>query len=178
MAASEESKDYVHLLTKQIAEAAQGSPETMVQNIADFERNYAAYDIPATLQEAIDFNADLIIVAIGENVGQLKTEDEQTVFSESVKNLLTEIRSNKNPTILVRSTFWSDTSKNVALQKACSATGVHYVDLGRLDADEANFARSERKIEHAGVAGHPGDRGMRAIADALWIAVQRISANP
>ena len=49
MAASEESKDYVHLLTKQIAEAAQGSPETMVQNIADFERNYAAYDIPATL---------------------------------------------------------------------------------------------------------------------------------
>ena len=178
MAASEESKDYVHLLTKQIADAAQGSPETMVRNIADFERNYAAYDIPATLQEAIDFNADLIIVAIGENVGQLKTEDEQTVFSESVKNLLTEIRSNNNPTILVRSTFWSDTSKNVALQKACSATGVHYVDLGRLDADEANFARSERQIEHAGVAGHPGDQGMRAIADALWIAVKRISANP
>jgi hypothetical protein len=114
-------------------------------------------------------------VAIGENVGQLKTEDEQTVFSESVKNLLTEIRSNKNPTILVRSTFWSDTSKNVALQKACSATGVHYVDLGRLDADEANFARSERKIEHAGVAGHPGDRGMRAIAEALWNAIRVIS---
>jgi hypothetical protein len=163
------------LLTKQIAEASQGSPETMVRNIADFERNYAAYDVPGSLREAIDFKADLIIVAIGENVGQLKTEDEQTVFSDSVKNLLTELRSKNNPTILVRSTFWSDPSKNAALQRACSAAGVHYVDLGELDADEANFARSERKIEHAGVAGHPGDRGMQAITDALWNAIRMIS---
>jgi hypothetical protein len=147
----------------------------MVRNIADFERNYAAYDVPGSLREAIDFKADLIIVAIGENVGQLKTEDEQTVFSDSVKNLLTELRSKNNPTILVRSTFWSDPSKNAALQRACSAAGVHYVDLGELDADEANFARSERKIEHAGVAGHPGDRGMQAITDALWNAIRMIS---
>jgi lysophospholipase L1-like esterase len=121
----------------------------------------------------------LIIIAIGENVGQLKTEGEQTVFSESVKTLLTELRSNnQNPTILVRSTFWSDPSKNAALLRACSATGVHYVDLGKLDTDEANFARSERKIEHAGVAGHPGDRGMQAIADALWNAIKKISERP
>ncbi|MFO0998753.1 MAG: DUF1592 domain-containing protein [Planctomycetaceae bacterium] len=178
MAASEQSKDYVHLLTKQITEASQGSPEAMVRNIADFERNYAAYDIPGSLREAIEFNADLIIIAIGENVGQLKTEDEQTVFSDSVKNLLTELRSNKNPTILVRSTFWSDAGKNAALQRACSAADVHYVDLGKLDADEANFARSERKIEHTGVAGHPGDRGMQAIADALWKAIKEISERP
>jgi hypothetical protein len=97
------------------------------------------------------------------------------VFSESVGNLLTELQREHNPTILVRSTFWSDPGKNAALQKACSATGVHYVDLGRLDADESNFARSERKIEHAGVAGHPGDQGMQAIADALWNAIRILS---
>ncbi len=34
-----------------------------------------------------------------------------------------------------------------------------FVDLKDLDKDEANFARSERKIEHAGVAAHPGDKG-------------------
>jgi hypothetical protein len=61
------------------------------------------------------------------------------------------------------------------MQKACSGTGVQYVDLGKLDADEANFARSERKIEHAGVAGHPGDRGMQAITEALWNAIRMIS---
>lgn len=175
MAASEPSRDYVHLLTKQITEAAHGSPETMVRNIADFERNYAAYDITGSLREAIDFKADLIVIAIGENVGQLKTEVEQTVFSESVGNLLTELQREHKPTILVRSTFWSDPGKNAALQKACSATGVHYVDLGKLDADEANFARSERKIEHAGVAGHPGDRGMQAIAEGLWQAIRMLS---
>jgi hypothetical protein len=31
---------------------------------------------------------------MGKNVGQLKTDDEQTVFSESVWNLLIEMRSN------------------------------------------------------------------------------------
>jgi hypothetical protein len=178
MAASEQSKDYVHLLTKQIAEAAQGSPETMVRNIADFERNYSAYDVPGTLREAINFNADLIIVAIGENVGQLKTDNDQAAFSEAVKKLLVELKGDNNPTILLRSTFWSDAGKNAALKTACTATDVQFVDLGGLDADEANFARSERKIEHAGVAGHPGDRGMRAIADALWIAIKKISAHP
>ena len=175
MAASEESKDYVHLLTKQIAEAAKGSPETMVRNIADFERHYAAFDIPAKLQEAIDFNADLIIIAIGENVDQLKTDHDQAAFAEAVKKLLTELKGDHHPTILVRSTFWSDASKDTAMQKACSGTGVQYVDLGKLDADEANFARSERKIEHAGVAGHPGDRGMQAITEALWNAIRMIS---
>ena len=44
------------------------------------------------------------------------------------------------------------------------------MDLGKLGIDPANSARSERRIEHAGVAGHPGDKGMAAIADELWRA--------
>lgn len=178
MAASEQSKDYVHLLMKHIAETAQGMPETMVRNVADFERNYGRYNIQGSLREAIDFDADLIIIAIGENVGQLKAEGDEAAFSEAVKNLLTELKSDRNPTVLVRSTFWSDASKNAAMQKACSATGSHYVDLGKLDADEANFARTERKFEHAGVAGHPGDRGMQAIAENLWNAIKKLSERP
>ncbi len=34
---------------------------------------------------------------------------------------------------------------------------------------------AERKIEHAGVAGHPGDKGMKAIADELFAAIRQES---
>lgn len=45
--------------------------------------------------------------------------------------------------------------------------GALFVDIGALAGDEGNYARSECQIAHAGVAGHPGDRGMKAIADAI-----------
>ena len=34
-----------------------------------------------------------------------------------------------------------------------------------------DVARSERMFSHDGVAGHPGDAGMAAIAEAIWGAV-------
>lgn len=53
-----------------------------------------------------------------------------------------------------------------------------FVDNSRLGSDEANFARSERKIDHEGVAGHPGDKGMKAIADTLWAAIEKHASTP
>jgi hypothetical protein len=41
MAASSEDKDYVHLVTSALARAYRIEPQIMVENIADFERNYA-----------------------------------------------------------------------------------------------------------------------------------------
>ena len=54
------------------------------------------------------------------------------------------------------------------MRQACADIGGTWVDISSLSRDPANTASSERKIEHAGVAGHPGDRGMRALADALF----------
>jgi hypothetical protein len=42
-----------------------------------------------------------------------------------------------------------------------------------LDKDYVHvLTRAERKFEHAGVANHPGDKGMQAIADALLKAIK------
>jgi hypothetical protein len=59
----------------------------------------------------------------------------------------TALKQDGEPVILVRSCFWAHKAK-----------------------DEASFARAEQKLKHAGVAAHLGDRGMQALADALFVA--------
>lgn len=176
MAASAESKDYVHLVTKALTEKSGSAPEVMVKNIADFERAYAGYDFAAKQKEAVDFNADLIILAIGENVPGLKTAEDKIKLQEAVTKLLTALKGDRKPTILVRSCFWANAAKDEALKQACDAVGGTYVDISALGKDEKNFGRSEREFKHAGVANHPGDRGMAAIAGALVEALNESKA--
>jgi lysophospholipase L1-like esterase len=171
MAASAEANDYVHLVTKALTEKAGTAPQVMVKNIADFERAHSGYDIATKLKEAIEFKADLIILAIGENVPGLKTAEEKTKLQASVTALLRALKGDRKPTILVRSCFWANAAKDEALQQACTAVGGIYVNIGSLSKDEANYGRSERPYKHAGVANHPGDKGMAAIAAALMKAL-------
>lgn len=167
MAASSEEKDYVHVFAKALEEKTRAKPEVMIKNIADFERAYADYDIAAKLKEPIDFGADLIVLAIGENVPALKSADDAAKLQASVTQLLKAIASDRKPTILVRSCFWANEAKDAALKKSCDEVGGIYVDLSALSKDQSLHGHAEREFKNAGVANHPGDKGMAAIADAL-----------
>lgn len=173
MAASAEAKDYVHLVAKAITDKQASAPEVLVKNIADFERTYAGYDIAGKLKDAIEFKADLIILAIGENVPGLKAPEDKAKLQESVTKLLATLKGDRKPTILVRSCFWANAAKDEALRGACTAVNGIHVDISALGKDEKNYARSERPFKHAGVANHPGDKGMAAIAGALMKALPK-----
>jgi lysophospholipase L1-like esterase len=161
------------LLTSQIAEAAGGKPEVKVKNIADFERSLTDYKLADELKEELAFEADVIIVALGENASSPKTEEAKAQFETAFTNLFAELKKPGEPTIFVRSQFWQDAEKDQLLKKTCEAAGGTFIDISKLGFDESNYARAERKIEHAGVAGHPGDKGMKALADVLWDAIKR-----
>lgn len=167
MAASAAEKDYVHLVTQALATRSSTAPEVMVKNIADFERAHAGYDLSGKLKEQIDFEADLIIVAIGENVPALKTAEEEAAFLKAVTALLKAVKGDRKATVLVRSSFWANAAKDKALAAACTSVGGVFIDISALGKDETNYARSEREFKHAGVANHPGDKGMAAIANAI-----------
>ena len=173
MAASAEAKDYVHVFSKSLSEKQGGSPEILVKNIADFERSHQGYDFAAKLKEAIDFQADLIVLAIGENVPGLKTTEEKTKLQEAVTKLLTTLKGDRKPTIIVRSCFWANAAKDEALRGASDAAGGIYADISVLSADKSLYGRAEREFKHAGVANHPGDKGMAAIAAALMKALAK-----
>ena len=173
MAASAEAKDYVHVFTASLAQKQGSTPEILVKNIADFERAHQGYDFAAKLKEAIDFQADLIVLAIGENVPALKAAEDKTKFQEAVTKLLITLKEDRKPVILVRSCFWANVAKDEALRGACEAVSGIYVALSALSADKSLYGRAEREFKHAGVANHPGDKGMAAIAAALMKALDR-----
>jgi hypothetical protein len=173
MAASAREKDYVHQLLARVAKEAGGAPKAMVRNIADFERKPAEFNIPEALKEELAFGADVVILAIGENAPSPKTDEARQQFADALRDLLAELGRHGHPRVFVRGEFWPDAEKDRLLKRACDDAGGVFVDLGKVGADPTNAARSERTIEHAGVAGHPGDKGMAAIADALWRAMKQ-----
>ncbi len=167
MAASEAEKDYVYRVVAAVAKRHGKAPEFRVANVADFERAYEHFDLAAKLKEPLALQPDVVVVAIGENVPALKTDEAKTKFRESMTQLLTLLKGSGPRALFVRSCFWADAAKDAAMKEACTAVGGVFIDIGTLGKDERNYARSERKIDHEGVARHPGDEGMNAIADAI-----------
>lgn len=177
MAASAREKDYVHQLLDRISRSSGGTPKVMIRNIADFERKQTDLKIREALKEELSFEADVVILAIGENAPTPKTDEARKKFGDALADLLAALRQRTQPKIFVRSEFWPDGEKDRILKKACDDAGGIFVDIGKLAIDPTNSARSERHIEHAGVAGHPGDKGMAAIADELWQAMKQAASR-
>ncbi|MEI6390793.1 MAG: beta-L-arabinofuranosidase domain-containing protein [Verrucomicrobiota bacterium] len=173
MAASSEDKDYVHLVTSALAQQTGATPQIMVRNIADFERNYATYDVDAQMKDIFAFDPDLVVLAIGENVPALGSEAAKAQFKTGVMNILRCGLAKRHPLVVVRSCFWADAAKDQVLSQACQEAGGIFVNVGPLGRVAANAARSERSFTHDGVAGHPGDQGMKALAEAIVQAIAK-----
>lgn len=175
MAATSEDKDYVHLILNGMTAVGSGKPRSMVKNIAAFEREYPTFDIEEKLRQELEFGATLVVIAIGENVSEPASEEAKKALEQAVTKLLMAFKQHGEPKIFVRSCFWPSPAKDAILRKCSEAAGAKFVDISALGKDPTNQARAERKIEHAGVAGHPGDKGMKEIADALLKAIQETS---
>lgn len=173
MAATAESKDYVHLVTAGLAKGQGTAPQIHVQNIAGFERDHATADVAALLKEASAFQPDLVILAIGENVPALDTDERKQTFKKQMLKVMKTMKPDAKTTLLVRSSFWANAAKDTVLKEACTEAGGVFVDIQTLGKDAANYAKSERPIKHEGVGRHPGDQGMQAIATALLQAAAK-----
>ena len=92
MAASAKDKDYVHLLLDRIAKAAGGKPQVKIKNVADFERRLNDYNLRDELKEELAFEADVVIVVLGENAGAGKTPEAKAQFRKAFANLFAELK--------------------------------------------------------------------------------------
>ena len=164
MAASAPEKDYVHLVTKGIEEATGKKADVRVKQLAEFERHFNEFDF-ATIQDLVDFNPDYLVVALGENVAALATQEERLAFRDAFKKLLgCFMRGRTKPNAVVRGVFWHNDWKDDMMAHAASDYALTFIKAD-LAGDESMMALG--LFEHAGVQKHPGDKGMAAIAKLI-----------
>jgi hypothetical protein len=161
MAASDIDHDYVHLLQSRLT--ADGKDVlTMVRSASLWERNHAEENHLDDYLKEHEFAADVILFRIGENV--LKTADME-VFAARLREFLTYINPKKAP-IVFTSTVWDSQPRNAVIRELAEEWGMPFIDLTEIGRRDDLMAIG--LFEHKGVAMHPGDAGMRYIADAVY----------
>lgn len=166
MAASAPEKDYVHLTVAGLEERL-GPVNWCIAQGAVWERAYSDDSIlPTHYAAAREFAADIVFVRIGENTARnlLETADYKEAFAKMVKFF-----TPKAEKIVVSDLFWASPAIDEPIRAAIAENGWIPVPLGDLGAQDC--MKAVGLFEHAGVAGHPGDLGMRTIADRLLAAL-------
>lgn len=166
MAASSQDKDYVHLFLARLTKAQNGTePKLMIEA----EGGGKLTDRLAHLSRIKEFGADLAIVQMGENDNTNVTIDG---FQKPYEQILAGLREG-NPNVRIFCFGnWSppngNAQKDAMIRNACKNYGATFVSLAAVNADPLNKAGAENRFTHPGVNWHPGDKGMRGYADALW----------
>lgn len=161
MAASAEEKDYVHIVTRGIETETGRKADVRVRNLADFERNFRAYDFKRD-QDLIDFNPDYLVVALGENVPGLGKDEDRIAFRDAFKKLLGGfMRGRAKPNTVVRGVFWKNALKDEMMAHAASDYALTFV---KTDVSDDPSMKALGLFKHGGVQAHPGDKGMAETA--------------
>ena len=169
MAASVKDSDYVHLLIKKL-KTVNPLVSVYFKNIADYERDYWNYNL-SQLDSLRQLKPDLIIFRLGENVAAERIAEHD--FKKYYKGLVDYFKaSNPKVKILNASTFWKKEAVTLAIQEASEAGGDRFLSLSDLSKDPANMALD--KFKDKGVGSHPSDKGMKAIAEMIWMEIVRM----
>lgn len=163
MAATTADNDYVHLLT---ARFRQVNDNCIVQakNIAAFETNYNDYDFDTELKLYRDSKPDLLILRIGENV---PTSFDSVAFAKRYQALIAYMKQdNQKMRILAAGSFWPGHDYINEIMRRYTP----FISLATLGADRNDYSYDRVNLA-AAVQQHPGDKGMKAIADMIWSAV-------
>jgi hypothetical protein len=166
MAATSQDSDYVHRLIGKM-KTKNAKVEVSYGSAGGFERAFWKIDYKY-FEKYKDFNADLIVLEIGENINDsIANKDSLGIHLTELVNYLS---SNKKVDVCMASSFWPKTNVDRIFDSLCTAKHWIFVNLNGLYKDPANASHS--RFVNRGVGAHPSDAGMRNIADRIW---QKIS---
>ena len=164
MAASAKEKDYVHVLESAIL-AKDPNAAFCICQAARWERAYKNGNETYPLYEsARDFDADIIVFRCIENCPG--KEFDRDTFKRELDALLRYLDKNGKAKFIITTGFWHHPG-DVALREYAEEKGYPCVELG--DLGERNEMKAIGLFEHSGVANHPGDLGMKSIAERIAV---------
>lgn len=174
MAASAAERDYVHLLCNRIFEKEDAL--VMVHQLAIWEQTITKMGCDYVAKEALPladashiFAPDLLIFRLGENIKSPTDEGGQARMEEAFEDLIRHI-CKKETKIIFTTCFWKHDVVDDAIRAVAKRMDMPLVELGDLGDDEKYMAVG--LFEHNGVAHHPGDLGMEAIAKRIYQALE------
>ncbi|SCY70345.1 SGNH/GDSL hydrolase family protein [Butyrivibrio sp. INlla14] len=172
MAASDADHDYFHRVVNYL--------ETEYENVRGKAVNFTvwetqAYDRDETLVNLnpyLSAKLDLVTIQLGENVTDLSTYEKDYI------SLISYIKEKApNAKIIIVGDYWNNDDRKQIKENVVNETSECFVSLdGITDNEEYTCGLGtivydqnggEHVVEHEGVALHPGDKGMEAIADRI-----------
>ena len=161
MAASSRENDFVHLCMKMINEKYPDAYFCVVQ-AAGWEREYNEYNVREKYALAGEFNPDVIITRLSENIQVDYLEKNPLV--PAMEKFQKFLSGDSEPKLIVTSNVFNNKLKDGFLKEYAEKNGVEYVYMNDYMEDKENLAN---EYEHEGVRIHPGDKGMKFIADRI-----------
>ena len=189
MAATSLKTDYVHqtetFLADKLEELKPGAEavngyafnySVWETNSHDRAQTYPVMDKYMTQGKSLD----VVVLQLGENVSD--DDADGSTYESDYAGLIQHIKEEApNSLIITVGDFWSDKTKDAVKKSAAEKAGATYVDLAEIqDSPEYQAGMGtmvegddgdEHEIKHAGVAKHPGDAGMKWIAEKIVEAV-------
>ena len=166
MAASREENDYVHLLAKDLDEDKK-SYFMMIKQAAEWEIDFENYNLDE-FRQIKEFNADVIIFMLGENINR---SAEKELLAEKIENLIRYVNQ-KNAPVIYTTCFWQKSNVDEAIRMAVGKTNNSLIELG--DLGDRSEMKALGLFKHKGVAAHPGDKGMKFIAQRIYDKIREL----
>ena len=162
MAASDISKDYVHILFKKLSTALNFEPYMLISQVTDAESQLYKYDYESLNIEKA-FKPDIVIFRLGDNIFPVKSND--VVYN--LFDRLLEVVKKENQQVILTGSYFVNESIEPIINKYAKINHYSFIKLDDISLDEKNWG-GINNYSHIGVAKHPGDRGMNIIADRIF----------
>lgn len=166
MAASSQASDFSHVLGSML-ESSQNGQKLVVypRNISDLEISPESFDF-SRLGFVKEFRPSAVVVFLGDNV-----KKNTQAFEKQYKQLLSILIGRSSANVYCVSTWWVIENIDNLISKACVANGGKFINIKGVSALPGMKADSLGKFSNPGVAAHPSDEGMKAIAAYIFDAM-------
>lgn len=138
--------------------------------VAEWEAAYKNGETKHYLfEDARNFEADIIVMRFIENCPSNDFDSEK--FKCEMNALLKYFDKSQKAKVVLTTSFWKHPG-DVAILEYAKERGIPCVQLG--DLGEQDEMKAIGLFEHKGVACHPGDLGMKKIAERIYAELEKL----